>query len=250
MLSSAIVFCLRRLPASTARKVSRHLRISYDADIEGISFRCSVHNNVMEREFLLGTRGPADIEVRSVLDAVPPGGTVIDIGANIGLLTLFAARQVGSSGRVVAIEPLPAVVDRLRFNIASNGYSNVEVVMAAVGAERGTAKLYVRAKNYGQSSLVPVSGFEPVDVPVIPLAEIVAERGVTRIDALKIDVEGFEDRALLPFIRTAPRSLWPRRIVMETRWSGRWHEDCLAGLLAAGYVASEVDANDAVLDLK
>jgi hypothetical protein len=44
-----------------------------------------------------------------------------------------------------------------------------------------------------------------------PLAHIIAAAGVNRIDTMKIDIEGFEDRALMPFIATAPRSLWPRQ---------------------------------------
>jgi hypothetical protein len=52
---------------------------------------------------------------------------------------------------------------------------------------------------------------------------------------LKIDVEGYEDRVLLPFVAAAPRSMWPRRILMETHWRSRWEQDCLEGLREAGY---------------
>ena len=50
---------------------------------------------------------------------------------------------------------------------------------------------------------------------------IVERAGIDRIDALKTDIEGFEDRALLPFFATAPRALWPKRIYMETDWATR-----------------------------
>ena len=249
MLSSAIVSCLRRLPLSQARKISRHLRISHDVNIDGMHFRCSTHNSVIERELLLGTRGPGDIELKAVLNALPRGGTFVDIGANIGLLSLFGARKVGPNGRVVAIESSPPVVERLRFNIARNGISNIYVVMAAAGAERGLVQLYGPATKSGQSSLSALGHFALVDVPIVPLAEIVADCRLNQIDVIKIDIEGLEDRALLPFLQSAPRSLWPRRIVMETYWLRGWREACLDVLLQTGYILTEADEAEAVFDL-
>jgi hypothetical protein len=66
-------------------------------------------------------------------------------------------------------------------------------------------------------------------------------------DSVKIDIEGFEERALLPFIATPPRTLWPKRIYMETDWAARWERDCIAGLLAAGYVEAWRSRGDVLL---
>jgi hypothetical protein len=70
---------------------------------------------------------------------------------------------------------------------------------------------------------------------MMPLLEIVENAKLPRIDAMKIDVEGYEDRVLLPFFATAARSLWPRSIYMETLHAQRWATDCLKELLAIGY---------------
>ncbi len=68
------------------------------------------------------------------------------------------------------------------------------------------------------------------------LQRILEEAGVSRVDALKIDVEGFEDRVLTGFFKQAPPSLWPRAVVIEHLSKNEWLEDCIADMRARGYV--------------
>jgi hypothetical protein len=58
---------------------------------------------------------------------------------------------------------------------------------------------------------------------------------VGRVDALKIDVEGYEDRVLTGFFKQAPQALWPRAVVIEHLSRDEWLDDCIAGMLACGY---------------
>jgi hypothetical protein len=67
------------------------------------------------------------------------------------------------------------------------------------------------------------------------LQRILDDSGVTHVDALKIDVEGYEDRVLTGFFRSTPPSLWPRAIVIEHLSRNEWLEDCIADMLARGY---------------
>ena len=73
-------------------------------------------------------------------------------------------------------------------------------------------------------------------VPSLRLQRILDEAGVSQVDALKIDVEGFEDRVLTGFFREAPQSLWPRAVVIEHLSKDEWLEDCIADMRARGYV--------------
>ena len=66
-------------------------------------------------------------------------------------------------------------------------------------------------------------------------SEILRDAGVTHVDALKIDVEGFEDRVLTGFFREAPQSLWPRAVVIEHLSRDEWQSDCIADMIARGY---------------
>ena len=95
-----------------------------------------------------------------------------------------------------------------------------------------------------------LEGATPLQVPTATLLSVLERSGVDRVDALKIDIEGFEDRARLPFIAAAQRALWPKRIYMETDWAARWQRDCIAGLLAAGYVESWRSRGDILLSLR
>jgi len=58
---------------------------------------------------------------------------------------------------------------------------------------------------------------------------------VDHVDALKIDVEGFEDRVLTGFFRAAPQGLWPRAVVIEHLSRSEWQDDCIADMRARGY---------------
>ncbi|TAJ32208.1 MAG: FkbM family methyltransferase, partial [Reyranella sp.] len=72
-----------------------------------------------------------------------PGMTFIDVGANDGYYTLFAARRVGPAGKVVAVEPSSRERAHLQRNLGRNGLENVHVVAAALGAEPGVVDLHL-----------------------------------------------------------------------------------------------------------
>ena len=78
-------------------------------------------------------------------------------------------------------------------------------------------------------------------MPALRLQRILDEAGVTRIDALKIDIEGFEDRALIAFFKEAPQTLWPRAVVIEHLSRDEWQQDCIADMIARGYREAGTD---------
>jgi FkbM family methyltransferase len=221
-------------------------------DIEagsGVRLRCCIGDNVADRRMLQGPRGLKDI-ARITRD-LPPGGTFIDLGANIGVFAVHAAQAVGPRGCVLAVEPSPAVLDRLRFNVNANGFRNVRIAAVGVGDKRGQATLHTLANAHGSSSLHATAGSATgLTIAVETLQSLLSGHGIARIDAMKIDIEGYEDRALMPFFAEAPRALWPRRILMETLGRGtRWQQDCLVHLLSLGYRTEWESKKDALLAL-
>lgn len=108
----------------------------------------------------------------------------IDIGANIGLKTLYLSRHL-VNGRVVAVEAAPTVAARLRENITSNSASNVECVEAAIGDRVG----YVR---FAESSAYGHIAADGVEVPMLTIEEVAHRLSLPRVDFIKVDVEGFE----------------------------------------------------------
>jgi FkbM family methyltransferase len=127
-----------------------------------------------------------------------PGMVFLDVGANDGYYTLFAAQRVGPGGRVLAFEPSTRERVNLKRNVARNKMGNVTVIPAALGASSGTADLQLaQGVHAGHNTLghfandgVQPESVEQVDVRT--LDGVARELGLTRIDAMKIDVEGAE----------------------------------------------------------
>jgi FkbM family methyltransferase len=144
---------------------------------------------------LLLDAGPQGLEpgTRAVLiKLLAPGMTFVDVGAHIGLLTLAGARIVGPTGRVLAIEPTPSSFELLNRGILVNGMAEyVGTMRLAAGDGRRKDKFYV-APVLGHSSMLrlPDKATEEIEVDVAPLDELVAAG--TRVDVVKIDVEGAE----------------------------------------------------------
>jgi FkbM family methyltransferase len=115
----------------------------------------------------------------------------IDIGANIGVKSLFLARHA-RKGRVIAVEAAPSVAKCLRANVAANAASNVEIVEAAVGDRIGKA-YFTEMSAHGHLESVGT------EVPMLTLQEIVRQLALTRVDFIKMDVEGFE----FPILKSA-----------------------------------------------
>ena len=127
-----------------------------------------------------------------------PGMVFVDVGANDGYYTLFAARRVGASGRVVAVEPSSRERVNLQRNLDRNGFGEVRVVAAALGAAAGEADLRLaQGVHSGHNTLGKFAHDDVVAaslerVRVTTLDTITAELGLDRVDFVKIDVEGAE----------------------------------------------------------
>jgi Methyltransferase FkbM domain len=90
--------------------------------------------------------------------------------------------------------------------------------------------------NLGASHIVSGERSDnAIKVPSLRLQRILDDAKVSHVDAIKIDVEGYEDRVLTGFFREAPQSLWPRAVVIEHLSRNEWLEDCIADMIARGY---------------
>jgi FkbM family methyltransferase len=123
-----------------------------------------------------------------------PGAVVIDVGANIGAFTLPVAKEIGASGCVIAIEASPRVFPYLEGNVILNALSNVRLVQcAAFNCDRQAVSFYdASIDRFGKGSLGAHYHADRVSVPTRTLDNILSEQGISRIDLIKIDVEGSE----------------------------------------------------------
>jgi FkbM family methyltransferase len=166
----------------------------------GTTFNTRFDNDLSLAMFVGGTYEPNEF---AFLDGLlRPGMKVLDGGANEGVYTLFLANKVGPNGRVVAVEPSPRELTRLRANLAANNLNDVTVVAAVLAERAGDISLKIAdAGHAGQNTLGEFiyEGLTPVEtelLPAITLDELAATRGLTDVDVIKLDIEGAELRAL------------------------------------------------------
>ncbi|MEM9106663.1 MAG: FkbM family methyltransferase [Pseudomonadota bacterium] len=176
-----------------------------------------------------------------------PGMVFVDIGANIGTYSLFVAEQCRDNARIVSFEPHPRTFEKLGFNIRANGYSSIEPINEGVGSESGQLHLHTSGgTNIGTASILEeaIDSKHQVEIKVAPLCDALASRHIERVDLLKIDIEGFEDRALMPLMAEENRPLWPAAILIETVLRQHWQVDCVSELTARGYsIAGDTGEN-------
>jgi FkbM family methyltransferase len=207
-----------------------------DVRYQGAAFRFYHQTSATERGALFNP--DYNLEELDFLRAhTPTGGVFVDVGANVGTYAMALARQVGESGKVIAIEPHPVTQARLAFNRAASGFTQVVLIAAAAGPADGELLIETDGDNLGASHIVSgKSSGNAIRVPSLRLRRILGDAGIYHVDALKIDIEGFEDRVLTGFFNEAPPSLWPRAVVIEHLSRNEWQNDCIADMRARGYI--------------
>ena len=143
--------------------------------------------------------------VRLLEQLAPPGGVAVDGGAHIGYLTVHLARTVGPEGRVYAFEPEAGSRAALAGNLERNEVAaRVTVFPLALGAGPGRATLHVGGGGE-TSTLAPLEGERATaEVEVAALDDVLPQ--ATRVDVVKLDLEGGETAALRGMRRTLDRS--------------------------------------------
>jgi FkbM family methyltransferase len=207
-----------------------------DVAYQGASFRFYHQASATERGALFNPDYNLE-ELQFLRKHTPAGGVFVDVGANVGTYAMVLARHVGANGKVIAVEPHPVTFARLSFNNAASGFTQVNLVAAAAGPADGELMIETDGDNLGASHIVTGSAArDAIKVPSWRLQRILGDAAVAKVDALKIDVEGFEDRVLTGFFKEARQALWPRAVVIEHLSRDEWQADCIADMLARGYV--------------
>lgn len=164
--------------------------------------------------------------------------TFVDVGANAGLYTLHIALTAHPRTTCLAIEPNPEMIERIRGNVAVNQEKigkpeRIRVAPFAVSDVEKDVTLILGNGDAG-GARVASSGTGMV-VRAKTLAQICSDFDIERIDALKIDIEGLEDRVLFAFLEQAAGPLIPKAIVLEHN-SAKWDRDVLKLLKSKGFL--------------
>jgi FkbM family methyltransferase len=198
-----ILNALRMMPTVRGKKRVARMLLSNSAQARSYLVRDRAGNrmllpNLLEHGGLcVAVDGGYELEILKFLEnRLDSDSVLVDVGANIGCLTVPLARK---TARVIAIEASPKVQPYLRQNVQLNGLSNVTIVdRAASFPGNSSVPLYIPPMNhFGMASTAPQFGVEPISVPAAPLDTILDTLGISDVTAMKIDVEGYEAHVLL-----------------------------------------------------
>jgi FkbM family methyltransferase len=171
-----------------------------------------------------------------------PGGTVVDVGANIGYFSLLAASLVGKTGTVIAVEAHPGNFEILSAVVRRNGLEQVVPVNIGLSDENGSGQVIMADQNEfanRTASMVPQPGLSGPTVPVRRFDDCISDWNIDVVDLMKLDVDGFETRV----VKGASKSLNSGRVKnviveFDDHWlreSGSSTEELKALLHAAGF---------------
>ena len=140
-----------------------------------------------------------------IAEAVKPGMTFLDVGANFGYYTLLSAAWVGAAGKVYSFEANPQIFRHLRKSVSINGFDGwVTLHNLAVHAEEATLRFsYTDEYSGGGSTMGGPQGSHQVEVRAAPLDALLAD--VPAVNVMKVDVEGAE-----PYVFQGARALMDR----------------------------------------
>jgi FkbM family methyltransferase len=228
-LGDRVVDRARLVSALTAERLSRWIPVArrWPHDISFRSHGLTLFIDVRAREQRPVREVLARDEYGLLANPAPRGGVVIDVGANVGVLTVLAASQVGSTGRVLAFEPHPQAYRRLLKAIRANRFEDrVTAYNVAVSDRRGRVQV-VSGVATVEAQIAETATGGTIAVPLDEVEEL-ASHAV--IDLLKIDVEGHESKVLLGASQALNRIA---RVTLEYHSPDR-RAECIAILRGAG----------------
>ncbi len=165
----------------------------YKETIHGATFELDLKDHI-QRNVFLGAYEPK--ETTYLKSLLKPGMTFVDIGANIGYFSALASSLVGENGKVFSFEPSPYAFAKLKKMADSTPFQNIRTYPIALSDTPGQLKLPVPQEGNHTPSFLDKTNSNQVSVDVQRLDVCLSSEKISEIDLLKIDVEGFELKAL------------------------------------------------------
>jgi FkbM family methyltransferase len=201
-----------------------------DVTFRGCGYRLFGNQNLIEYGIMLEPRYNAR-DIDFLLAESSATSNFVDLGSNIGLYSLPCAKAA-PQGITVSIDANPKMANLLNWNAAASNLTNVSMISCAISDTEGRGDLVIRKDDI---AIVAIVESQDGAVPVRTLSTIITELGLTAIHGLKIDIEGHEDKALVPFLDNAPRALLPKRVVIEHPEAEVDYPGCTAAFARHGY---------------
>ncbi len=163
------------------------------------------------------------------------GSTFFDIGANIGYYSISCSNY--GFEKIFSFEPIPRVIEQLKTNIQLNELEDlIQVIPKGLGEKNEVKEINEDLTNFGNSSFTnKILKKITHKIEVINLKDFIKERGIVTLDAIKIDVEGYEDRVLYQFLESLREDKLPKILIIEFSNSNLWEKDLFKLLKSKSY---------------
>ncbi len=193
-----------------------------DVVFRGCAFRLWNERNLIEYGILLDPKYNNE-DIDFLINGAKNNANFVDIGSNIGLYSQPLA-LAAPKGQTISIDANPLMKLRLDFNKASSKISNINMINIAVSDKKGSGSLKIRKDDI---AIVALDESIDGDIKYSTLIEVLGNNKIDKIYGLKIDIEGHEDKALVPFLLNAPKTLLPNKIVIEQPTRNQDYPGCL-----------------------
>ena len=185
------------------------------------AYRITGENNLIEYGILLDPKyNFSDLEF--LLKGAKNNSNFVDVGSNIGLYSQPLAFN-SPDGLTVSIDANPNMISKLKFNINATKIQNIKVISTAVSDIQGKGSLKIRKDDV---AIVALDEDVSSSIKINTLENIIKSTKINSIFGLKIDIEGHEDKALVPFLLNTPKNLLPKKIVIERESKDQDYPGC------------------------
>ena len=158
--------------------------------ISGVDLALNREDAIVSGNLALGCYETYNLEVFEAM--LRPGMCIVDVGANIGLYSSIAAKNLGPSGRVVAVEPDATNCSFIRRTKEKNQLANLTVIEKAAGDIEGPTLLHLCKTNKADHRTYGDGDRTTVKIEMTTIDSIFDELELPPVDILKIDTQGFE----------------------------------------------------------
>lgn len=194
-------------------------------------------------------------EIDFIKNNSPNKSVFIDIGSNMGFYTQFIAEIIEKKRqiKIISIDALPINNFRLKENLRllkkkiPNIFSLIKIKNCAVGDQNTKLNLDY---SHGLANAFITKNKKDISVKSRKLINIVNEEKLKYITNLKIDIEGYEDKVLISFLRSCKKKLIPRNIILEHSEKKIWKNNLLKFLFKFGYQEISKNKSNIILNYK
>lgn len=223
-----------------------------DLEVWGLRLRLLPRGNMSEQKLYTSPKLFDPEEFALLAQRLNPHDVFVDVGANAGIYSFWASRCMKGQGRIIAVEPDPEMRRRLAFNAGSNQLVDIDLCPLALSDDEGVAVLQIHPRQRGRNTLdvdeAQRAGGEreSLTVPKTTLLSLLQAKGITKVDVLKIDIEGHEPPVLRHFLTHAPETMWPGAVISE--FKEQTAADILALFAERGYRRRETTKLNFILE--